>query len=350
MAKARAFFRSFELKHHHHHRDKRTPSPTIANPHPPPPPPYSTFSNEDHQLISPTITKINPRDLIVHRVINIDDKLPLNYFQQKYKQYLKPSLLLPRQYYNDLLNKRYYSSFTGRHAENKDKLIIDFYPPSSPPPSVCYRPSSSVSTWEQCVRRLNTEYRLTIDALEQAKECLKQTYSHPQPSIPNKKSGNVTFSLPPPPIIFDRIEQSKIPPCIKFSKPKLIKPIQLDTFPLSSALTIMESDHDDDDNKIESVSNIIKKFNSLSPSVPNAPRVHFQPSVMTYEIPPKEEPMVPVQDKQIYSKKFISRIPTKINSSNKQKSSTTTATTTTKTRIPIKNSRISRPSTTIQRK
>ena len=337
VAKARAFFRTFELKPH---RDKRTLSPLIVDSPSPP--------NEDYQLITPPISKIdkiNPRDLIVHRVINIDDRLPLNYFQQKYKQYLKPSLLIPKQYYNDLLNKRYYSSFTSRHAENKDKLIIDFYPPS-----VHYRPSSSsssssASTWEQCVRRLNTEYRLTIDALEQAKECLKHTYSQPKPSLPNKRSGIVTFNLPPPPIISDHIEQSKIPPCIKFSPPKFIKPVQLDTFPLSSALTIIENDNDDD--KIESVSNIIKKFNSLSPSSANPPRVHFQPSVMTYEIPKEESIMIPVQDKQINSKKFISRIPTKINSSNKQKSSTattTTMTTTAKTRIPIKNSRISRPS------
>jgi hypothetical protein len=311
MVKARAFFRSFELKHHH--QDKRTPSPMIVN---------SSSFNDDNQLIS---LKINPRDLIVHRVINIDDKLPLNYFQQKYKQYLKPSLLLPKQYYNDLLNKRYYSSsFTRRYDENKDKLIIKNDIPSIDyrleikPLAPILRPSSSsMSTWNQCVRRLNTEYRLTIDALEQVKQCLKQAYSNP---IPNKKSVNVTFNLSSP-SISNHIEQSKILlPCIKFSQPKLIKPIQLDTFPLSSKLTI----DDDDDDKFNSVSTIIKKFNSLTS---DKTRIHFpSSSITTYEIPKEESIVQPLKS----SKKFISRIPTRINSSSSNK-------------LTIKNSRIPRP-------
>jgi hypothetical protein len=241
---------------------------------------------------------------------------------------------------------------------------IDFYSPSPSPstanndiPSLHYRPllyreiQSPQSTWNQCVRRLNIEYRLTLDALEQAKECLKQVYSNPQYPA-NKKSGNVTFCLPlPPPISHHSIEQHKILPCIKFSKPKLIKPVELDTF---SELAIIEND----DDKFDSVTNIIKKFNSLSTPVNNElidnSRVHFQSSITTYEIP-KNEPIVVVEEKPISSSslktptKFISHIPkriptntrlkssSKINSSNKQKSGNI------KTRIPNVSSRSSIP-------
>jgi hypothetical protein len=62
--------------------------------------------------------------MIVHRIIEQDNKLSSNYFQQKYKQYLKPSLLLPKQYYNDLLNKQNYSTFINEYGENRLKLII----------------------------------------------------------------------------------------------------------------------------------------------------------------------------------------------------------------------------------
>ena len=60
--------------------------------------------------------------MIVHRVVyddQDDKKVALNYFQQKYKQILKPSLLFPKQYYNDILNKRYfnYSTIMNRHGE-----------------------------------------------------------------------------------------------------------------------------------------------------------------------------------------------------------------------------------------
>ena len=46
--------------------------------------------------------------------------------------------------------------------------------------------SSSMSSWNQSVRRLNSEYKSTINALQQAKESLKQI--HCEPSSP-----------PPPP-------------------------------------------------------------------------------------------------------------------------------------------------------
>lgn len=67
--------------------------------------------------------------MIVHRIISNDNKLPLNYFQQKYKQYLKPSLLIPKQYYNEILNKRYqtYSNSFIRHGkrEREEKKVIN---------------------------------------------------------------------------------------------------------------------------------------------------------------------------------------------------------------------------------
>ena len=46
---------------------------------------------------------INPTNWSINQN---DTKQSLNYFQNKYKQYLKPSLLLPKQYYNDILNQR----------------------------------------------------------------------------------------------------------------------------------------------------------------------------------------------------------------------------------------------------
>jgi len=177
------------------------------------------------------------------------------------------------------------------------------------------RPSSSILTWNQCVRRLNTEYRLTIDALQQVKECLEQVYSNSKYTRVNKnlsnnetkKIANVTFCLPPPPspisnhspslsISTNRIEQNKIFSSLQFSKPKLVKPVELDTF-FSSAkfepvLSIIENDE-----KLDSIANIIKKFNDLSRSLPpitkeqtvfdrpiTNPRVHFKPSVTTYEL------------------------------------------------------------------
>ena len=124
-------------------------------------------------------------------------------------------------------------------------------------------------TWNQCVDRLNTEYRSTIEALQQAKEYLEELYVSPSNKISkyasivargidnlsnneSKKSVNVTFCLPP--LIKPEktvIEQSKV----ESWKPKLVKPIELSTF----------STYDDSsDEKSESISTIIKKFNNLS--------------------------------------------------------------------------------------
>jgi hypothetical protein len=121
--KARAFFRSFKLKRLN---SKEQPSPSIGQhttTNAPCSPSNAILINEDtnksDSLLNPIVhtshisiprnskvDKINPKDMIVYRILDDDQddkKLPLNYFQQKYKQYLKPSLLLPKLYYNDLL-------------------------------------------------------------------------------------------------------------------------------------------------------------------------------------------------------------------------------------------------------
>jgi hypothetical protein len=131
--------------------------------------------------------------------------------------------------------------------------------------------SSSMSTWTQSVRRLNTEYTSTINALQQAKESLKEIYPDPADTIskyanlvarginnlsnnPNhetKKSIGVTFCLTAPISRESPLPSSKLPiqtnPNIfsstMFCKPKLVRPMELDTF-------------------IQS--NIIKKFNNLN--------------------------------------------------------------------------------------
>jgi hypothetical protein len=121
-------------------------------------------------------------------------------------------------------------------------------------------------TWNQCVRRLNTEYRLTIDALQQAKECLEQVYSNSKSirtykDLSNngkKRISNVTFCLP---------LQNQILPSLEFSKPKLIKPVELDTFIPSTKLEPILSIVENDDEKSDSIANIIKKFNDLSNSI-----------------------------------------------------------------------------------
>jgi hypothetical protein len=168
--------------------------------------------------------------------------------------------------------------------------------PHNQPASSIIRPlpsSSSILTWNQCVERLNTEYRTTINALQQAKEYLEEVYLNQTDSISKyanlvacginnlsknetKKSSTVTFCLPSP-TISDRcsrskspkqIEQSKIFPSIVFCKPKLVKPIELNTFSpslkLEPILSIVEKDEQSD-----SIANIIKKFNTLSNSIPS---------------------------------------------------------------------------------
>jgi hypothetical protein len=171
-------------------------------------------------------------------------------------------------------------------------------------------------TWNQCVRRLNREYKLTIDALEQTKQCLEQihyidfTSREKKNSSINetKKSANVTFCLPSSPISNRSLSISKHQtfPSVKFSKPKLVKPLQLNTFvsakKLEPVLTIIENEE-----KFDSIANIIQKFNNLSSSsspihkeqavsgssIAN-PRLHFKPSITTYELKQVSDPSPPI--------------------------------------------------------
>jgi hypothetical protein len=157
--------------------------------------------------------------------------------------------------------------------------------------------ASSILIWNQCVRRLNTEYRLTINALQQAKECLEQVYLKPTNSVSKyanlvargindlsnnepKKASNVTFCLPS--IIPERSPPTnRILSPVSFSKPKLVTPVQLNTFipfaKLEPVPTAVEQDE-----KIDSISNIIKKFNDLSNSS-SSPQINRNQSVLINE-------------------------------------------------------------------
>ncbi|CAF1104587.1 unnamed protein product [Adineta ricciae] len=325
--RARTFFRVFDHKRHHDNEQSSSSSAICQS--------MATndasvlihgkTSNQDFFLspiarktnISITksmkVDKINPRDMIVYRVVHNDqndERFMLNYFQKKYRQYMKPSLLYPKQYYQSLLSKTNYTyatSFDKRgsslrtslptfgsnsariHPPRNDTILSPyrfsnalyensirhsrpnesaFLVPSSATQLVRPSPSSMVA-WNQCVDRLNTEYRSTIEALQQAKEYLEELYVSPSNTVSkyasivargidnlsnneSKKSVNVTFCLPP--LIKPEktvIEQSKV----ESWKPKLVKPIELNTF----------STYDDSsDEKSESISTIIQKFNNLS--------------------------------------------------------------------------------------
>jgi hypothetical protein len=145
-----------------------------------------------------------------------------------------------------------------------------------------------MSTWTQSVRRLNTEYTSTINALQQAKESLKQIYPNSTDKISKyanfvsrginnlsniepKKSVGVTFCLTGPISQQSSSQITKTSPSNVFCKPKLVRPLELDTFipsipplpKLESVSTVIEKN-----DKTDSIANIIKKFNNLhnSPS------------------------------------------------------------------------------------
>lgn len=147
--KARNFFRVFDLKRHHDN-EQLSSSPAICQSritndcsHSPSVIIHEGISHHDFILnpiirktnISITksmkVDKINPRDMIVYRVVHNDqdhhENLPLNYFQQKYRQYTKPSLLFPKQYYQHLLNKSNQTYSTSFNNRGKKKKIFVFY-------------------------------------------------------------------------------------------------------------------------------------------------------------------------------------------------------------------------------
>lgn len=131
------------------------------------------------------VDKVNPQDLVVHHVSEFIERPARNYFQQKYKQLLKSSLLGPRQYYQELLTKQ---QKPIHHHDNR----------------------STTTTWTQCVHRLNREYQLTLDALERTKQSFEPTQSKSRPT-------KVTFCLPT--ISKLSIESKKIFPSVRFLKP-----------------------------------------------------------------------------------------------------------------------------------
>ncbi|CAF3879858.1 unnamed protein product [Rotaria magnacalcarata] len=373
--KARAFFRSTELKHNHminnneqmrssnqQHNTVNTLSSSSFD---------SNFINENAKtnnislnsimttihISTPNmirVDKINPQVMLGHQSYYSNRnnyQLSSNYFQNKYKQYLKPTLLLPKQYYNDIVHKRNhkhcisipkqesssYSSGSIRRTPDltyatriyspfnymTPKTVTSLNDPMSillfnNRPNVLRKiksfsnddscesscsvirrlPSSSSSSmliWNQCVRRLNTEYKLTIIALQQAKQYLEQIDSNPTKSISKytnlvarttktlsnnerKKTANVTFCLPPLSALSiaeqfsfrststKKIKQNKILPSIIFSKPKLVRPVQLDSFTSSLQFESMSST-DENHEKLDSIEKIIRKFNDLNNSL-----------------------------------------------------------------------------------
>ena len=194
-------------------------------------------------------------------------------------------------------------------------------------------PSSSMLAWNQCVHRLITEYQLTINALQQAKDRLEQSSLNATNSLSKssnlvtdtvnnlsnyerKRPTSVTFCLPPS-LILDKDSFASISPThdksnqilspIDFSKPKLFKSAQLDLYlpslELDSTLSIVE-----DDEKFDSINNVIEKFSNLNNFLPSNEletsstiqdnsllpssndvsttdlRIHSKPSVMNREL------------------------------------------------------------------
>lgn len=253
------------------------------------------------------------------------------------------------------------SIMSSSFHEQSDRLIDPIIRPlPSSTPS-----AASMSTWTQSVRRLNTEYTSTINALQQAKESLKQIYPEPVDTISKyasfvargitdlannseaKKTHGVTFCLTTPisqesisisssassQLSKNSIQLCQTPPMNTFSKPKLVRPLELDTFIPSITslpkLEVVTPPPTETNEKIDSIANIIKKFNNLnhSPSAlksppivsennhhpispplkkeqsdikpigsHSSPRVHFKSSVTTYELEdiPYESPPPPL--------------------------------------------------------
>lgn len=218
--------------------------------------------------------------------------------------------------------------------------------------------STSMSSWSQSVRRLNSEYASTINALQKAKQSLEQLYPLPTPPVvpPSsslqptdtiskyanlvargienlsknaddeaKKLTGVTFCLTAPiktkssaisppsqPQSTSKIpiQHSKkvFPTTTVFSKPKVIRPVELDTFvpTFPRKLPKLEPIITNDEKKAK-LSTIIHKFNNLDTSIstkksvniieptetnekdsltPKSPRKTVQIEEIPYESPP----------------------------------------------------------------
>ena len=125
IGKARAFFRSLEFRHLGSSSNNQSISSrrcTTNNP-----PPSSSLIIDDSQT---NHSLLSCKPVMAEKLIRIipnnqdDERLTSSYFHQKYKQILKPSLVLPKQYYNDILNKQNqtYSIPIERHGE-KERVI-----------------------------------------------------------------------------------------------------------------------------------------------------------------------------------------------------------------------------------
>jgi hypothetical protein len=110
-------------------------------------------------------------------------------------------------------------------------------------PDLCPLP---LSTWTQRVHRLNTEYRLTVDALEQIKEYfqpMETARADIDRSCPHEFKSSVSTIVPSLedstvdqhwPLSIGRTERRAVRPSLHFEKPTIARRIDLNRFPILS--------------------------------------------------------------------------------------------------------------------
>ena len=190
----------------------------------------------------------------------------------------------------------HYRPLVCRQMESSSLMSSSFHEETPRRPEPVVRSSSSMSTWTQSVRRLNTEYKSTINALQRAKESLEQIYPQPAETISKyanlvargidnlsndstqetKKSLGVTFCLSTPmskdpsPVLTPKVchQQNQLfPSTAMVIKPKLVRPVDLETF-VASVVPIHKLEpvpvSVEHNGQHETISNIIKKFNNLN--------------------------------------------------------------------------------------
>ena len=258
--KARAFFRSLERKHLGSAAGESSSSRRRAVP-------SSISSSSSSSVVDDTPTPIrarvirvnNPKDLIVHRVIDTFNGqalqspkrcYPIGWSSERSHSYSgkpadghlsQPTMTASMYNYRPLVCRQMNSPSLMSSSFHEESPRLD------PPP---------ISSWSQSVRRLNNEYASTIHALQQARESLEQIQAPPIDCVSKyanlvargindlsnaepKRSLGVTFCLTAP----------------IFSKPKVIRPVELETF---TPVPFSEE-------KSENIGTIIEKFNNLRP-------------------------------------------------------------------------------------
>lgn len=128
------------------------------------------------------------------------------------KDELRPPMLpIPKQYFQQLLQERPapYSLALPRESP------IGGFSSEVNRPLMSLPIDPSMLTWTQSVRRLNTEYRLTVTALEQVKDFIQSTTTK---------------------------EVSSVPMTNVFARPRLVQRMDLNRFPV---LAIIENDEND---------------------------------------------------------------------------------------------------------